>query len=461
MPARTSEVQASPVSRTQATSARTSVAESPVAPSPSQDRRSARKSEKGALFLKSTKKQLESRRTIQALRRIQLVSAGITDFRDGDDAPTEELSTEATSLAGVDTSWGATPTAGPSYTSWDAPALAASDVATGWGDQSTDPQGIGAAISSNTGWGDDAPAAPFGSTGWGDEPASTDQPSASAINAGWGSETATATGMSSASTVRAGWGDEATSASAAAHSTARSEPVRNEAPLAAGVKTHWGTNRPDNTAVSTAWDSPADSVSTAPQADTARGRDETSSATNVVDTATTAGVSLAWDAGPEDTTASVADVSSGWGAVPATSAANTGWNTGPSGGVGRNTWFESSTTTTRPSSGHNADRSHMHNDPIPSSFPKQYSDDGWGSTSGEYRGSGPATRTSHADPTTEPSISRGSRAQHAESNDSWSATAHISSSTGAQGGWGEPGYSSRNNTGDWGSRQSDREQRQV
>lgn len=319
---RASHVQDSPVSRSQAMTTSSSIPESSIAPSPTQDRRSARKSEKGALFLRSTKSALESRRTIQALRRIQLVSAGITDFRDGDDGPVEETSAAPASVAGVDTSWGADVPAGTSSTGWDQPVAGSSGPATGWGDSFVDTQVVAApAASSNTGWGDDAPVTSGGDNGWDNEATSTNPPASASVNTGWGTDAIPATQPTDRN-VNTGWGDHAP-VTAGGDSGWGNEATSINPPASAGVNTGWGTDavpatqsadRNVNTgwgdesaptiadlgfnaasaAPSTAWDKPAENEPPATTGVSTGWGDESTAVTAIAQNATVATTSTAW-----------------------------------------------------------------------------------------------------------------------------------------------------------------------
>ncbi|KAJ9091470.1 hypothetical protein QFC21_007205 [Naganishia friedmannii] len=116
-------------------------------------------SQKGALFLPSTRKALESRRTIEALRRIQLANAGRTEPSDGE--PSEPTATD-TSVTGVDTSW-------QPETSNNAGAGSA------WGTPAAPPTAVGESSESNAnaGWGDSSAVPTDNSSGWGAPPETT------------------------------------------------------------------------------------------------------------------------------------------------------------------------------------------------------------------------------------------------------------------------------------------------
>jgi hypothetical protein len=466
------------MSRSQAMATSSSMPETSIAPSPTQDRRSARKSEKGSLFLRSTKSALESRRTIQALRRIQLVSAGITDFRDGDDGPTEEASAAPVLSAGVDTAWGADVPAEASSTGWDQPVAESSGPATGWGDSSLHTQVAAApAASSNTGWGDDVPATAVNDNAWGNEPTSSDPPASASVNTGWGTDAIPAT-QSADLNVGTGWGDESASTSAdlgfnaapAAPSTAWDSPIEKVLPVAAGVSTGWGeestaaitnTESAPFATSSTAWgESDANPPS---RVDTAWGEDSNSASANNAGSAPSAGVSLAWDESPSITTTAV-DVNSGWGDVPITSSANTGWDTAPSGNAA--TWVDSSTSAARSSSGYTTAHSRNVRDNLPpSNSSKQSSGDGWGNASAGSRESAPAVRSVPSAPRSHvaesrPSIPWESRVSDTpKATDGWSAPSKTSSTATAADGWGVPSQSSSGNASGWGSGHNGSERR--
>ncbi|KAJ9105833.1 hypothetical protein QFC19_003403 [Naganishia cerealis] len=160
-------------------------------------------SKKGALFLPSTRKALESRRTIEALRRIQLAAAGIAEPREGE--PTEPTAAD-TSATGVDTSWNPEENASSTIgTAWDSPAELPTEPVSnaGWGDPSAQPagndSGWGASAETTTtadGWGQPPTMTPNVDDGWNNQAAVTSstndgwntQPVTSSANAGWNTQ---------------------------------------------------------------------------------------------------------------------------------------------------------------------------------------------------------------------------------------------------------------------------------
>lgn len=277
------EVSSPPVSRNPDI---TAVSSSPTAPpiasgSTFDSRRTVRK---GALFLPSTKKALENRRTIQALRRIQLVSAGITDFRDGDvvaeDAAT--ASENATSVAGVDTSWdaGGTSAAGAD-TNWGADAIPEA-VTGGWGAATTQPTddantwGSPAASSPNVNP-ENAPSTLNPTDGWGEPPSAPNDND----NTGWGNPS----------------------------STSNADTAREASPLHPNAKSNAGNT------------------------DTAWGEPPAQSRANPLTT---------WGDEPSTIDAN-ADPSSGWGEVSSTADVNAGWGDAPGASVANTSWGDSST----------------------------------------------------------------------------------------------------------------------
>lgn len=367
------------------------VSSSPTAPviasgSTPDSRRSARK---GALFLPSTKKALESMRTIQALRRIQLVSAGITNFRDGDAAPEEAgpSAENATTAAGVDTAWGGETSTAAAATAWGAEvtteaatggwgdATQPSENANTWGD-ATQPSGnvntwgeAAAPSQDANGWGDAAAQPPQDANTWGDPSAGSavnpnSQNAPPATNDGWGAPPATSQ-VTSGPSYQAGvdtswdppsepntnaevastaWGDSPPNPNASLNTAWGVPPSTSnnnagpsytaggawgEAPApklnANTGNTAWGEPPPTSNANSTTWGD-------APSALTANAGQETQSFA--------AGVDTAWGGSPSDHTISNAGVDTSWGDVPASSNdnVNAGWGDAPGASAANTGW---------------------------------------------------------------------------------------------------------------------------